>query len=670
MHGNWKMTMRILAVLMALMVSLSVTSVGVRAAVASDVDGHWARTAIVSLMTRGIVNGYPDGTFRPEGAVTRAEFMSLMNGAFGYRETTDLRFPDVPATSWFASVVAVARKAGYATGYPDGTMRPNQPITREEAAGMLAFAGQFAVDGAATDQFTDQAMFGWGRGAIGAVASIRLMVGYPDGSFMPARFIRRGEAATVILRAMDHLSTVALGMDDIPLGSPVVPPVVETPAPVVSPVTTPTPSPSSTPTPTPTPAPTPTPDADQAAPTGLTGIAPTTADNDDGIITGTAVSMQYKTSGAAVYAAVTGSAITGLVPGDYLVRYAAKSGFRAGAAAVVVVPQFTPPNLDQAAPTGLAGIAPTAADKADGIITGTAISMEYKVTGAVAYAAVTGSAITGLAPGDYLVRLAAKTGYNAGAAASVTVPSWLAPVTTPAAASVLFTFDDAWLSQLDNALPIMEAAGFKGTAYVNRDTVWGTDPLIMRMNGLNTLYEAGWDLSNHTTNHQERWTFVGDEMLPLEDAVWLPLMRTAFLDNQNWLEGADNDYDWSRGARHACYPSGTYTPELLDVLSDIGVLTARTVDPGNVPSGTGQPLLTLPMISLETNVANVKAHLDEAVMNGSTVIIMIHRVEDVPGDLVVSKADFQSVVDYAAQLEAAGSIQVRTISQWYDSLIP
>lgn len=87
------------------------------------------------------------------------------------------------------------------------------------------------------------------------------------------------------------------------------------------------------------------PDQDQAAPTGLAGVAPTTANN-DGKITGVTDSMEYQLQGAANYTSVTGSAteITGLAAGTYEVRYAAKAGFNAGTAAEVVVAAYVAGN--------------------------------------------------------------------------------------------------------------------------------------------------------------------------------------------------------------------------------------------------------------------------------------------------------------------------------------
>lgn len=161
---------------------------------------------------------------------------------------------------------------------------------------------------------------------------------------------------------------------------------------------------------------------EQAAPTGLAGIAPTTPENKDGRITGTTTLLEFKLSTVTDYVYATDGEITGLVPGVYNVRFAAKEGYKAGRAADVTVPAYT---AEQAAPTGLAGIAPTSAANKDGRITGTTAAQEYKLSTATSYVYATGPEITGLVPGTYDVRYSAKEGYKAGAAASVTVPEYV-----------------------------------------------------------------------------------------------------------------------------------------------------------------------------------------------------------------------------------------------------
>jgi hypothetical protein len=166
---------------------------------------------------------------------------------------------------------------------------------------------------------------------------------------------------------------------------------------------------------------------EQAAPTGLVGVAPTSAANNDGKITGTTKALEYKVSTVTDYVYAPDQEITGLVPGTYNVRYAAKEGYNAGRVVDIIVPVYT---AEQDAPTGLKGIAPTSIANVDGKITGTTADLEYKLSSVTNYVYALDQEITGLVPGTYDVRYAAKEGYKASPATEVVVPAYVA-VTDP-----------------------------------------------------------------------------------------------------------------------------------------------------------------------------------------------------------------------------------------------
>lgn len=105
----------------------------------SDVDATTTRgQAIYKLVKAGVVLGYPDGTFRPDAEITRAELCKIVNLIFGYteKEENDPGFSDVTG-DWYYDYVMAAKKAGYVKGYDDGTFRPDNKITREETATIL-----------------------------------------------------------------------------------------------------------------------------------------------------------------------------------------------------------------------------------------------------------------------------------------------------------------------------------------------------------------------------------------------------------------------------------------------------------------------------------------------------------------------------------------------------
>jgi hypothetical protein len=104
-----------------------------------DVVGEDYQEEVETLMALGVVNGYPDGTFKPERTVTRAEMAKLLVEALGYGELAEgatATFPDVQGT-WAESYVGFAASMDLVLGYPDGTFKPSQPMTMDEAMTMV-----------------------------------------------------------------------------------------------------------------------------------------------------------------------------------------------------------------------------------------------------------------------------------------------------------------------------------------------------------------------------------------------------------------------------------------------------------------------------------------------------------------------------------------------------
>lgn len=97
---------------------------------AADVAGHWAKTEITNWQDLELSEGYPDGTFRPDASITRAEFVALVNRVFRLKDKASVDFSDVKAGDWHYDEFAKARVAGVVSGYEDGTLRPNVPAIR------------------------------------------------------------------------------------------------------------------------------------------------------------------------------------------------------------------------------------------------------------------------------------------------------------------------------------------------------------------------------------------------------------------------------------------------------------------------------------------------------------------------------------------------------------
>ncbi|WXJ91295.1 hypothetical protein MTCOM_02530 [Moorella thermoacetica] len=178
----------------------------------SDLSGHWAQKQVQAWADKGMVSGYPDGTFQPDKAVTRAEFVALVNRAMNKQNpaaTAD--FSDVKTSDWFYREVAAAVSAGYVSGYEDKTFRPNQAITRQEAASIIDRLLKLdRGDESVLNKFKDAAQIGsWARGSLAAVVAKGLMGGYPDGTFGPTRSITRAEAVVVLDRALTETTPPA-----------------------------------------------------------------------------------------------------------------------------------------------------------------------------------------------------------------------------------------------------------------------------------------------------------------------------------------------------------------------------------------------------------------------------------------------------------------------------
>jgi len=172
----------------------------------TDLEGHWAKDYIESMAAKNAVNGYEDGTFKPEEKVTRAQFVKMFVSSLEEKlEAYDGSFTDVAEGDWFAPYVATAKKLGIASGYADGSFKPNKEISRTEMAVMLSSL----TDEELTEEdvakeltvFADaDSIPSWAREAVAEVVKAGLMNG-DNGSFNPENPATRAEAATVIYRA-------------------------------------------------------------------------------------------------------------------------------------------------------------------------------------------------------------------------------------------------------------------------------------------------------------------------------------------------------------------------------------------------------------------------------------------------------------------------------------
>ena len=149
------------------------------------------------------VQGYPDGTVKPTGNITRAETAAILFRLMdeGSRKTyysTKSGFRDVATGSWYNTYVATLNNAGVITDSSNGYFRPNEAITRAELAAMLA---NFTETAGAANYFNDVSARYWAANAIAICAKLGWITGYPDGSFRPDKNVTRAELMAMINRA-------------------------------------------------------------------------------------------------------------------------------------------------------------------------------------------------------------------------------------------------------------------------------------------------------------------------------------------------------------------------------------------------------------------------------------------------------------------------------------
>jgi|GEM_PF-1894633 len=217
--GNMlKKTKKRIAVVTVLCMMLSLAPINIQALETSDVAGHWAKATIQDWLDKGYISGYPDGSFKPDNDISRAEFMALVNKAFGYSAMQPISYTDVKTGAWYYNIISVATAAGYIAGYPDGSIRPNAPISREEAASIIMKINKLQANAPEADKFKDTATLTWSKGAVGATLAAGIMKGYLDGSFGPHRMIKRGEATVSLDQALKYIA----GQDEVdvePIGN-------------------------------------------------------------------------------------------------------------------------------------------------------------------------------------------------------------------------------------------------------------------------------------------------------------------------------------------------------------------------------------------------------------------------------------------------------------------
>jgi hypothetical protein len=179
-----------------------------KAATFKDIIGHWAKESIEKAAKLGFVNGYEDGTFRPQGQVTRAEFAAMLVRALQLKAdgSSLLSFADqerIP--EWAVPYIAATVSAGIVTGYEDNTFRSERNITRSEIAVMMIRAIELHSDASTKSTFADADHIpDWAQASVAAAQQAGLISGRDNNLFAPNDLATRAEAVHLILAMLEY----------------------------------------------------------------------------------------------------------------------------------------------------------------------------------------------------------------------------------------------------------------------------------------------------------------------------------------------------------------------------------------------------------------------------------------------------------------------------------
>lgn len=171
---------------------------------------HWAEPYMRDLFDEGVMRGDISGNMNPDRKITRAEFVSIINRAFGYSTSGKNPFKDVKGTEWYAKDLSIAYHQGYFSGSAKSQAEPMSNLTREQAVALLCRNLNLEEYDGETFNFQDSRSFqSWSRGSINAATEKKVVAGYKDGTFRPANPITRGEAAKIISTALGERVAVS-----------------------------------------------------------------------------------------------------------------------------------------------------------------------------------------------------------------------------------------------------------------------------------------------------------------------------------------------------------------------------------------------------------------------------------------------------------------------------
>ncbi|PIQ78900.1 hypothetical protein COV81_03885 [Candidatus Peregrinibacteria bacterium CG11_big_fil_rev_8_21_14_0_20_41_10] len=172
----------------------------------TDIKGHWAEEHIKYLESLGIIAAGPQKTFTPDRSINRGELVSMTVAAFGIKLKGDANniFTDLLSTSSHYKSIMAAYEKGIIKGYPDGTFQEYGPALRVEALKILLVAGNKSKGCPAVNEFTDISTVAWYYEYINCGVFYGIVQGYGNGKFLPARQVTKAEAAKMLAEILSR----------------------------------------------------------------------------------------------------------------------------------------------------------------------------------------------------------------------------------------------------------------------------------------------------------------------------------------------------------------------------------------------------------------------------------------------------------------------------------
>ncbi|MBD2214321.1 S-layer homology domain-containing protein [Nostoc linckia FACHB-104] len=194
-----------------------------------DLGGHWAAAYVEALVGKGLISGFPDGSFKPNSPITRAQYAAIIAKTFPPPSSSKAsNFTDVKPDFWAASAISRAANMGFISGFPDGTFRPGQNLTKIQA--IVSIVNGLKWSGGNPNVLTvygDRAQIpSYATNAVAVATQKLLVVNYPKAEQLePLRDISRAEIAAIIYQAL-----VAIGQEKAIASPYIVSPDVDIPS--------------------------------------------------------------------------------------------------------------------------------------------------------------------------------------------------------------------------------------------------------------------------------------------------------------------------------------------------------------------------------------------------------------------------------------------------------